>query len=101
MRHYLLFYQFADDYAARRTNLRQAHLTLAWQASEQGILKLAGALDEPVDQGVLLFHCDSQQQVEAFAEADPYVTQGLVSQWHIRPWITVLGDTASQPLYPA
>ncbi len=56
--HYLLFYDVADDYVERRSTLRDAHLTLAWAASERGELLLAGALAEPVDGAVLLFQGD-------------------------------------------
>jgi hypothetical protein len=32
---------------------------------------------------------------EAFAAADPYVTNGLVSSWRVREWTTVVGATAA------
>ena len=41
--HYLLFYEVADDYLARRAEFRAAHLEMAWAASEQGG-RLGGAL---------------------------------------------------------
>ena len=34
--HYLLFYETAPDYLARRPQFRAAHLALAWQAHERG-----------------------------------------------------------------
>ena len=44
MKHFLLFYEVADDYAERRAALRQAHLEKAWAASAAGSLVLGGAL---------------------------------------------------------
>ena len=38
------------------------------------------ALADPVDTAVLLFKADSPEVPEAFAKADPYVLNGLVTQ---------------------
>ena len=35
-----------------------------------------------------------------FAETDPYVRNGLVARWEVRPWITVAGDMAATPVRP-
>jgi uncharacterized protein len=57
----------------------------------RGDLVLGGALGEPLDQSVLLFSGDSPAVAEAFAKADPYVTNGIVTKWRVRPWTTVVG----------
>ncbi|MGY2686104.1 YciI-like protein [Pseudomonas tolaasii] len=98
MRHFLLFYNFAPDYEARRANYRDQHLPLAWTASERGELILAGALTKPLDQGVLLFKAENAAVVENFARADPYVVNGLVTGWQIREWITAVGEHATSPI---
>ncbi len=100
MKHFLLFYEAAADYLARRAEFRAAHLTRAWQASQRGELVLGGALADPVDGAVLLFKAESPRVVEEFARADPYVTSGLVKRWHIREWTTVAGDDAMTPVHP-
>ena len=92
--HYLLMYEVADDYVDRRTGFRAAHLDLARQAVERGELVLGGALADPVDTALLLFRGDSPAAAEAFAEADPYVLNGLVKRWRVRPWTTVIGKDA-------
>jgi uncharacterized protein YciI len=51
-----------------------------------------------VDAAVLLFQAESDAPVRAFAEADPYVRAGLVTQWSVRPWTTVVGDAAATPV---
>ena len=96
--HYLLFYDLATDYLERRTNFREEHLALAWQASARGELILGGALAEPVDGAVLLFQGDSPAVAERFAATDPYVRNGLVSGWRVRPWTTVVGEAAATPV---
>ncbi|VVE30919.1 YciI-like protein [Pandoraea terrigena] len=96
--HYLLTYDLVDDYLERRAQYRDAHLALAWQAADHGELLLAGALESPVDAAALLFEGESPAAAEAFAKADPYVVNGLVKAWRVRPWKTVVGKAASSPV---
>jgi uncharacterized protein YciI len=93
--HYLLFYDVVSDYVERRAAYRAEHLALAKNAVARGDLVLGGALGEPVDQSVLLFSGDSPAVAEAFAKADPYVTNGIVTKWRVRPWTTVVGRDAA------
>jgi uncharacterized protein len=102
MRHYLLFYdQVVEDYLVRRAAYRDAHLELAWKAHARGELVLAGALANPVDGAVLLFRAPSPEVAEAFAKADPYVVNGLVTHWRVREWTTVVGADAATPVRPS
>ena len=96
--HYLLFYDVVDDYIERRTPLRPAHIAHARAAEARGELVLAGALANPADGAVLLFRGDSPAPAEAFAAADPYVTEGLVRRWRVREWTTVVGPDAAVKL---
>jgi uncharacterized protein len=98
--HYLLFYDVSSDYLARRGEFRSEHLALAWQAQSRGELILAGALADPVDGAVLLFKGDSAEVVERFVAADPYVNNGLITSWRVRPWNTVVGAEATSPVRP-
>jgi len=100
MKHFLLFYKFCDDYVARRPAFRDSHLRTAWEATERGELILAGALADPVDGAVLLFRAASPQTARRFAEQDPYVTNGLVTDWHVREWTTVVGAEPATPVHP-
>ncbi|MBD3161060.1 MAG: hypothetical protein GF328_03070 [Candidatus Latescibacteria bacterium] len=98
--HYLLLYDLAPDYLEWRAALREEHLALAWRAHERGELVLGGALADPVDRAVLLFQGDSPAPAERFAETDPYVREGIVTAWRVRPWTTVVGTGASTPVRP-
>lgn len=98
--HYLLFYEAGEDYVGRRAEFREAHLQIAWEASERGDLVLGGALANPVDGAVLLFQGESPEVAERFARADPYVTSGLVKRWLVREWTTVVGPGAANPIRP-
>jgi len=44
---------------------------------------------------VLLFAGDGAGAAEAFARADPYVRNGLVTAWRVREWVTVVGEGAA------
>lgn len=97
--HYLLFYDFVPDYVERRVQFRAEHLQLAWKAHERGELVLGGTLAPP-DSAVLFFKCDSPAIPEQFAATDPYVTNGLVTRWHVRAWSTVVGEDSTTPVRP-
>jgi uncharacterized protein YciI len=96
--HYLLLYDFVPDYLERRAQFRAEHLQLAWAASDRGELVLGGAFAEPADGAALLFKCSSPAIPEAFAAADPYVRNGLVTRYRVRPWTTVVGEAATTPV---
>ncbi len=100
MAHWLLLYDTAPDYLARRGEYRDAHLALAWAAADRGDLILAGALADPADGAVLLFQADDASVAERFARADPYVREGLVTKWRVRRWTTVVGAAAETPVRP-
>ena len=88
--HLLLEYTLADDYLERRAALRDEHLALAREAHDHGELLLAGALPDPYDRALLVWTAP-RDVVERFAAADPYVTNGLVTRWTVRPWNVVIG----------
>lgn len=100
MRHYLLIYTLAPDYLVRRPLHRDAHLALAWRAAESGELLLGGATGDPIEGALLLFQGASPAAAEAFARADPYVREGLVTDWRVVPWNTVVGERAADPVLP-
>jgi uncharacterized protein YciI len=59
---------------------------------------LAGTVGEPIDSAILVFTIDTPAVAEAFARADPYVLNGLVKNWTVRKWHTVVGELASNPV---
>ncbi len=93
--HYILFYDVRPDYVEKRRQFRDLHLKHARAAHDRGELVLGGALADPVDGAMLIFRGDSPAAAEAFAQADPYVTYGLVTKWRVRKWSTVIGDGAT------
>ena len=92
MNYYALLYELVDDMVTRRVPFRDEHLRLAREARDRGELVLAGALSEPVDRALLVFHVDDKGKVENFARKDPYVLNGLVKRWEVRLWNVVVGN---------
>jgi uncharacterized protein YciI len=97
MGYYALFYHVVNGFVERRLPFREAHLAHAHHAAERGELRLAGALAEPADTALIVFRGDSPDAARAFAENDPYVRNGLVQRWEVRPWNVVVGADAGIP----
>ena len=89
--YYILFYKTIENYLEKRIPFRDEHLALAQSAHENGSLVMAGALAEPVDGAVLVFKGDGPEVAEEFAKYDPYVLNGLIPEWEVRPWNVVIG----------
>ncbi len=92
MEYYALFYDVVDDFVARRAPYRDEHLRLAREAHQRGELVLAGALSDPADRALLIFRAPDKTVAEDFARGDPYVANGLVIRWEVRPWTVVIGN---------
>jgi len=91
---FLLEYDLVTDYLERRAEFREAHLALATDAAQRGELVLGGALADNPDRALLVWRVADPAVVEEFVRVDPYVINGLVRSWSIRPWNVVVG-TAS------
>jgi len=93
MPYFALLYDVTDDFVACRAPFRVDHLRLAGEAHNRGDIVLAGALAEPADTALIIFHCADKSVAEDFARRDPYVVNGLVKRWTVRPWTVVIGQT--------
>jgi hypothetical protein len=58
---------------------------------------VAGALTDPVDRAVLVFHTPERSTVEEFVRNDPYVVNDLVTSWTVRDRTVVVGEGAAGP----
>lgn len=87
--YYILFYKTVHDYIEKRTPYRDEHLKLLKIAHNEGSLVMAGALANPADGGVFIFK--SEDTAKSFANNDPYVSNGLILSWEVRPWSVVIG----------
>jgi uncharacterized protein YciI len=86
-RRQILFYEYVGDILERRGPHREDHLSAIRAAKEDGLILLAGPLGDPPHGAAIVFA--DRAQAEAFATADPYVTNGLVTSWRVEPWTLV------------
>ena len=91
MKYFALTYDVVDNFAERRLPFREPHLRLANDAHARGEIVMAGALGDPPDKALIVFRAPDIATAEAFAKNDPYVINGLVKSWKVRPWNVVIG----------
>ena len=89
--HYVLLYDVVDGMVTKRAPYREEHLRLIREGHARGEIVMAGAVGDPVDGALLIFRSESPDVAERFAAADPYVRQGLVIRWKVKPWTVVAG----------
>jgi uncharacterized protein YciI len=86
-RRHVLFYEYVADILERREPFRADHLSAIRAAKQDGRILQAGPLGDPPHGAAIVF--GDPAQAEAFAQADPYVTNGLVTGWRVEPWALV------------
>ena len=89
--HYVLLYDVVDDMVTKRVPYREEHLKLIRDGHARGEIVMAGAVGDPVDGALLIFRSEAPEVAERFVAADPYVRQGLVIRWKVKPWTVVAG----------
>ena len=82
--YYNLFYKTADNFIEGRKHFRANHLKMVQQGLRNGSLIIGGALADPADEAIIVFA--DKKSAEAFVANDPYVKNGLIKEWSIRPW---------------
>lgn len=87
--YYILFYKTVDNYIERRAPFRGNHLDLVNEYHSAGTLVMAGALADPPDGAVLIFRGETPAAAHEFVSRDPYVKNGLITEWSVRPWNVV------------
>jgi uncharacterized protein YciI len=85
--HYILFYDYVSDILERRAPHRDAHLAQIRAAKDDGCILMAGPLGDPPHGAAIVFK--DRAAAEAFPESDPYVTNGLVTDWQVDSWAVV------------
>jgi len=89
---YVLQYDYVADSLEKRKPHREAHLAMINKHKKNGNVVLAGAIDNPPSGGLLIFRNLSQNDIEQLAQQDPYVINGVVEKYTIKPYMAVVGD---------
>ena len=89
MNYFVLHYEVVDGYGTKRMPYREEHLRKVRDAHAKGDIVMAGALGDPPDGALLVFRSPTSATAEEFARTDPYVQNGLITKWRVRPWTVV------------
>ena len=95
MPYFALTYDVVEDFTNKRMPFRPAHLKEVRESHGRGELVMAGALGDPAG-ALLVFRAQDKSTAENFAKNDPYVKEGLVKTWKVRPWTVVVGQDPSE-----
>ena len=87
--HQVLLYEYVENALEARAPHREAHLALVKRYVDEGKLSIAGALGDPPHGGLLVFPGDDPSVAEGFTTEDPYVENGVVTNWRVEPWTVV------------
>ena len=89
---YVLQYVYVENALEKRQPHRQAHLALINKEAEKGNVVLAGAVDNPPNGGLLILRNLTAEAIEQLVRQDPYVINGVVKYYSIKPYMAVVGD---------
>jgi uncharacterized protein YciI len=85
MKKYVLFYESADDVAAKAPPVFPAHRARLKAFRDRGELLMVGVFADPQKEGSMAIFSTREAAVE-FAKDDPFVLQGVVRRWFVREW---------------
>lgn len=92
MNYYALQYTLSADYINKRTAFRTSHFNYITPYFEKGVLLMGGAYDHSEEGALLIFRTDNSSIIEDFAKRDPYVINGVVTEWKILKWNVAIGN---------
>lgn len=82
---YVLFYETAADGMSKVPLHFPAHTARGREFHERGELLLYGPFANPQEEGSMAIF-SSREGAEEFANGDPFVLNGVVSNWRIQEW---------------
>ncbi len=92
MKH-VLRYTAVEDFMPLAMANGVAHVARLHEFHDRGVLLMAGTMQEPMN-GEALAIFTTREAAEEFVAGDPFVLNGVVATWHIRPWDEALAPDA-------
>lgn len=86
----ILQYQYVPDILEKRAPFRAEHIAGAKAGAEEGKIVFAGAFGDQPEGALFIFKDSSEADVKSFVQADPYVKNGLVPSFTIKPYAVVV-----------
>ncbi len=96
MLYQVLTYTTIANYEEKRKPYRSLHFDHVRKYAKSGDLVMGGALGSPAGQALLVFLSDSPRVAENFAKSDPYVLNGMVKEWNVKPWNELVSELDPQ-----
>lgn len=90
----VVFYESADDVAAKARAHFPAHQALWQEFANRGELLMIGPFGNPQDGAMSIF--TTRRAAEEFVRGDPFVRHGVVRSWTIREWNEALVPETGQ-----
>jgi len=91
---YVMTYESVADFGPLAEQHFPAHLEYLQGFHARGLLLLMGPLQEPFN-GDALAVFTSQEAAEEFVAGDPFVVNGVIESYKIRPWQEALAPEAA------
>ena len=86
---YVLFYDSADNVAARAPAHYEAHCARLDDFRARGVLLMVGTFADPQADGSMSVFT-TREAAEEFAQDDPFVRNGVVRAWRVKEWNEIL-----------
>lgn len=86
---YVMTYRSVDDFLPLAQQHFPAHAERLHEFHGRGVLLMVGTFDEPMN-GDAMAIFTSREAAEEFVAGDPFVLNGVVASWSIRPWDEIL-----------
>jgi uncharacterized protein YciI len=86
---YVMTYSAVEDFLPLAQQHGPAHVARLHEFHDRGVLLMVGVLDEPMN-GDAMGVFTTREAAEEFIAGDPFVVNGVVASWAVRPWNEVL-----------
>jgi len=91
---YVLHYDYVENALEKRAPYREGHLAVLGKQVQNGNVIISGALDHPPTGALIIFRNLTPKDIEEIVQQDPYVINGIVTKYTIKPFIAVIGDNS-------
>ena len=86
---YVMTYRAVENFLPLAQQHGPAHVERLRAFHERGDLLMVGTMDEPMN-GDAMGVFTSREAAEEFIARDPFVVNGVVASWNVRPWNEIL-----------
>ena len=86
---YVMTYRAVEDFLPLARENYPAHSARVEEFARRGDLLMVGTFDEPMN-GEAMGVFTTREAAEEFIAGDPFVVNGVVASWAVRPWNEVL-----------